>query len=230
MAIALDGTSFGTTEVDGTQLTWTHIVAGDNRLLVVGVPIAHNTIRVQSVTYAGSALTFIAGTTNTVSAPDTYVGLWYILAPNIGTNTVAVNYDGTLDNLGGGAISYTDVAQTGNPEGSITGTVSGTAGTVTVTTVADNSWVVDAVHNSDNQALTVGAGQTERLEFRVALATSEGAMSDEGPVTPAGAVAMSWTSIGTDQWAMVAASFAPVGGGGTTVTTAGWKSLMGVGR
>lgn len=82
---------------------------------------------------------------------------------------------------------------------------------VTVTTVADNSWIVDMVSKVTNSGnLTVGTGQTEQQNLDGA--TNDHGMSTVGPKTPAGAEAMDWNdggSILTFDWAISAASFCP---------------------
>lgn len=71
--------------------------------------------------------------------------------------------------------------------------------TVTVTTVADNDWVVSAVATSDASITT---SQNELQNISGVLGS--GGLSDTGPKTPAGGQAMVWGDIGAAQtWAIM---------------------------
>ena len=130
--------------------------------------------------------------------------------PALGSNTVEVTLSAALDSIGA-AVSFDGVRQSDSTEGanSATATNVGTAdATVDVTTVADNDWCVDVVASSDT-AISVGSGQTSRSNVTGALGS--GAMSTEGPKSPAGAVTMSWADVGAlATWSIVSVALRPV--------------------
>lgn len=138
------------------------------------------------------------------------VELWGLVAPALRTGTIAVTLTGAI-NSAGCASSFNGVHQTSPTEGfnSAQATNGGAAdATVDVTTVADNDWCVDIVA-TDDTAITVGSGQTQRAN--VTGAAGSGAMSTEGPKTPGGAVTMSWTDIGASAtWAIGSVGLRPV--------------------
>lgn len=188
-------------EPDGIY-SWSHTTAGANRYLVVGISMLSVAgSSVTGITYAGVSLTkigHVASVTGAVRAE-----LWGLIAPALGTNTIEVTLSAALDSLGT-AVSLIGVHQTQPTEGfnSATATNVGAAdATVDITTLTDNDWVIDQVA-TDDTAITVGAGQTQRNNVSGALGS--GADSTEGPKTPAGSVTMSWSSVaGLATWSIV---------------------------
>ena len=161
-----------------------------------------------SITYNGTALTVLKTQASALGAIRAEV--WGLVAPATGSNTIAVTLSAALDSAGS-ASSYTGVHQTSPTEGSNSATatnVGAADATVTITTVADNDWAVDTVA-TDDTAITVGAGQVSRANTSGTLGS--GALSDEGPKTPAGTVTMSWQDVGAlATWSIVAVGLRPV--------------------
>jgi hypothetical protein len=235
MAIAFDAATDGGNNGGATEsLTWSHTTsAGSDRLLVVSitgdtVPGADN---ISSVAYNGDALTLVAKRTDGVR----YFYLYYLLNPDSGANNVVI----TLPASGGhfllaGSATYTGVAQSGQPDAS-SSTHSGTDAdgslTHSVTTVADNCWVILSAHGYDgsNGAPTAGSGSTRRT-FEASFGTW-GLFDTNGVVTPAGSKSMTWTYPATGgDMSSIMASFSPAGGGGggsTPSPAAGALSLAG---
>ncbi len=213
-SIAFDAAS-SAQGVDVSSFSWTHTTSGTNRLLFVGVAIRNDLSQtVSSITYAGTALTFVRADTNGVSVRSE---LWYLVGPATGANTVQVILSAAA-RAGAGAISLTGVAQTTPLDANNGATGSSTTPSVSVTTVADNAWVVDAVaFRSFGNGLptgTAGAGQTERWsEYTESGGTDpniRGESSTEGPKTPAGGVVMSWSLSDSVGWSISGAAFKPV--------------------
>lgn len=181
---------------------------------------------VSGITYDSVALTklgHVASVSGAVRAE-----LWGLVAPNIGTHVIEVTLSAALDSVGS-ACSFTGVHQTSPTEGlnSATATNIGASdATVDVTTVADNDWVIDCVA-TDDTAITVGAGQTSRNNSTGTVGS--GAMSTEGPKTPAGSVTMSWSAVGAAAtWSIIAVGLRPIEAAGLLVKR--FLRLLGVGR
>lgn len=187
--------------------SFSHTSTGSNLVLVVGASYNDGSESITGITYNGVALTKIRR--DTTGAPvDITTELWYLKAPATGANTVAITYTNNPTQRRHWAMTLTGIDQT-TPLDAQNGGI-GTAATIStvVTTVADNAWVVDSVMYNETDVLTVGAGQTQRLN--AVQGTTKRLASHEGPKTPAGAVTMSWTGAsGVDDWAISAASFAP---------------------
>lgn len=167
MAIALDA-FVDVQQVTATSLTYSHTVAGDDRLLIVD-SIA--TVNVSGVTYNGVAMTSITSVTDDAGRIHR---LWYLVAPATGANNVVITCDSSTA-IRGTSASYTGVDQS-SPIGN-SGTETSTTSPVgpdLVTTVTD-SWGV-ASFRSDTG--TQGDGT---CTIR-AVANSLGYMDTNGPL------------------------------------------------
>ena len=205
MAIALDAVSNGTATTT-SPLTWSHTCTGSDLILVVGVNIySAGTPNCSGVTYNGVSLTLI-GSKRTYFSELGQISLWYLLNPVTGANTVSVSFTGTVANCDAGAVSYTGVAQSGQPDAVAGATTQTSANpSVTVTTVADNCWVVGLLGNTSGPST---ANLTER--YTPNASGFEGSYQDtNAPKTPAGGQAIGWTDAAPGSWSMQAASFAP---------------------
>lgn len=211
--IAFDATANAQSAANASSLTFSHTVSGANRLLHVGVSYARGSgsgITVSGVTYAAVAMTSIRSDCNTGGATEPCTAIFYLIAPATGANNVVITMSAAVGSgrtIVGGAISLTGAHQT-SPLDAHNGNNSFDVGiSVSVTTVADNCWVVDTV--AGLAAVTVGAGQTQRWNVTDATNQPAGsAGSTEGPKTPAGAVTMSWGGSDT-RHAISAASYQP---------------------
>ena len=109
-----------------------------------------------------------------------------------------------------GAISLTGVDQTAPVDAQNGATGTSVTPSVTVTTVTDGAWVVDALAFRSTGAGTPtgnpGAGQTQRWsQYNEGGGTAtniRGKGSTEGPKTPSGAVVMDWALSASVDWAI----------------------------
>lgn len=203
MAIAVDATSKHGTQPLGTSPgTWSHTCTGSNLLLVVGIFCSNDSADlVTEVTYNSVALTRI----NTL-ANNGRVYLYALAGPTTGANTVSVSWTGVSKNHNLGAVSYTDVSQSGIPDSSNTGGVTGTSLTVSTTTVADNSWLVGMFAN-DGGTYSVGSGTVERITYDT---TNRTLIDSGGAKSPAGSYSLIMSNSTSNQLIMAMMSFAPV--------------------
>ena len=207
-AIAFDTTTNSTHKVSVSSYSWSHEATGSNLILVVGDSHVGSGVTVTGITFNSDALTFIRS-----DAEGNYRStIYYRIAPDTGGSfTVEVTLSGTASSAVAGAVSYTGVAQTGQPDGSDgeVGNVGPTAA-VNVTTVADNTWVFSVIV-IDNETF-LNSDETERWKFDGGDASNggKGGSDTNGPKTPAGIHTMTWTfqASGID-WSISAASFAP---------------------
>lgn len=206
--IEFDAASNSSYQAAASSYSWNHTCTGNSRYLSVGISMLSLAQSVSSITYNSVNLSLI-GVKASVSGAAR-IELWGLAAPSAGTNSIAVTLTGAIASAGN-ASSYTGVHQTSPTEAfnSAQATNVGAAdATVDVTTVADNDWCVDIVA-TDDTAITVGAGQTQT--GNVTGAGGSGAMSYEGPKTPAGAVTMSWTNVAAlATWAIGSVALRPV--------------------
>ncbi len=192
-----------------SSLTWTHTVPNqNNRILVVGVQTENaSAVQPSSITYNGAALTQVGSANAYSTSIYQNVGLWYLLAPSVGTANVVVTWPSTVSSATAGAIVLNGLAQVA-PEASVTNYNNAGATTTNITTVSDNSVVVDMFGSGQNQGdLAPGSGQTLRFINAVGATTSGGASTKI--VTSAGVTSMSWTQTGINRSAQVVAAFAP---------------------
>lgn len=222
--IAFDAASNSGYQAASSSYSWSHTCTGSNRYLTVGISMLSLAQTVTGITYNSVSLSLL-GVRASVSGAAR-VELWGLVAPATGSNTIAVTLSGAIASAGN-ASSYTGVHQTSPTEAfnSAQATNVGAAdATVDVTTVADNAWAVDIVC-TDDTAITVGAGQTQT--GNVTGAGGSGAMSYEGPKTPAGVITMSWTDVaGLATWAIGSIALRPVAG--VDLLLGGWyRAIIG---
>lgn len=217
----------------GTSATfnWSHTCTGSNLVLMVFVGIIDTGLHptVSGITYNGVALTHVVASNN-YGTSSNYADYWYIKNPTTGANSIAVTLSSAPNiQVFGGGISLTGVDQTNpidafNTSNSAGGNCPGACPSVTVTTVANNAFIVDGViDNGPDQAnYTKGASQTVSWNFNNAGVTRSAQGSyTTAAVTPAGATAMTWTGSTGSAWAQVGVSLKPASaGGGNTMPPA----------
>lgn len=196
------------------------IVTGSNTLVVAGVRSQGSTTTatyVTSMTRLGSA--FNLGGTD-------WDHFFFNLGQS-GTNNVV------FTNLGTGsswmaATSYTGAKQTSQPDASNTNSGSSTAASVSVTTVADGSWIIAW---GDNEVDTLTASTNCALR-KQSPSTAMGIYEySTQPKSPAGAQTINMTMTVSGSWYVNGASFSPnsfspTGGGGRAIP---YLNLLGVG-
>jgi hypothetical protein len=191
MAIAPDtvvngGNNGGTTN----SLTWSHTCAGSNRRIEVGIvgdaaSGGHDDIT--GVTYGGVALTLIGKNVNTNLNRMMYV--YALLGPATGSHSVVVSCTNN-HLLCGASVSFTGALQTALTDNTGITTTALAAHTMacTLTSVADNCWMLVFAHSSGSVGQpTAGAGTTQRtpaFSFSIgAFLDSNGAVHPAGPTT-----------------------------------------------
>lgn len=202
MALAFDAVS-SAEDSNVSSLSWSHTCTGSDLALNVGGVARDATAGdavISGITYNGVALTNIdvAGTTRRSE-------MWELKNPATGSNTVTITYTGTCERVGGSAISHTGADQSTQPDASNTNTGNDDTPTVDVTTIADDTIVVDCVF-FNNVGASVGADQTQRTNLTIDVDRSI-LMSTE-PKATAGSVTMSWSGPSAI-WSTVSASIKP---------------------
>ena len=210
--IAYDASS--STSGSAASFTFALTTSGANRLLVVGVTIQTNAGQtVSGVTYAGAALTFVR---SDIIAGSVRSELWYRIAPATGSNSVVVTLSASAKTAAG-AVSFTGVDQTTPVDAQNGATGTSVTPSVTVTTVTDGAWVVDAAaFRSTGVGVptgNAGAGQTQRwsqyTEGGGAPLNIRGKASTEGPRSPPGGVVMDWALSASVDWAISGLAIRP---------------------
>lgn len=205
MAIAYDASATAT--VVDTSLTYSHTCTGSNRGLVVFLNNNTGSATITGVTYNGVAMTQLHAFQN--SDANTYLYSFYLLNPASGANNIVVSAN-TSTNMNAISMSFTGVAQSGQPDasGTVTAAVAPGAGqTKAITTVAANSWMMAFCHGAGDPP-NASTGTTSRQLGGNARA---GTYSSNPVVTP-GSTSMSFTNsgAGTISLSTMALSFSPL--------------------
>jgi len=229
-SLSFDTSTNGGNNNNVTSISWSHTTAATAKALAVFGFVADGTDGsrdISNVTYAAVAITsLIVDIDNSVGNIEMEV--WYQLSPTTGAQTVAITGNGgagSADELTGVAVTLID--DVGAPTLDTSGSGTGNADTGSQSlTIADNAFMVAGIitdlANPLNLSVTVG---TERQELDVGGQTVGGAT--RGPLTPAGAYAITWGISGNAEFAIGALSFAPAVAGGAAVPL---RTLMGVGQ
>ncbi|TCU78852.1 hypothetical protein EDE08_101634 [Bradyrhizobium sp. R2.2-H] len=157
---------------------------------------------VSSVTYGGAPLTASAFTPQSLPTDATVrVYLYYLLNSPTGCNNVVITFTSTVDEVNSQAVSYSGVGSV-TTDTHVSGT--GTSGTLTTTTTADNSWIVGVFRNNNNGDGTAGSGTTKRAF----VAGQSGFYDTNGAKSPAGSYSIIST-FGSAQYGGVGVSMSP---------------------
>lgn len=207
-----------------SSMSFSHTVnAGSNRLLIVSVGLWDNGDSVASVTYNSVSLT---------KAIDTDVfttwkpSVWYLVAPDIGTYTVVVNFSGGDSAVLGavaGATTFTGIHQTTPLRGSTA------TGNLNYSTIQNpyvdipNCVANDLVYGVciRNGSDLTPADTSDWTQYN----SADGEIGS-GTYTNAttGTVQLNWTSGATDNWGCAGAAFIP-----SVDSLATRRTLLGVG-
>lgn len=220
MAIALDAVSNSGVKATVSSYTFTHTTGAGLSNGFIAILIAsrgasaNGDLIITGVTYNSVALSkaIQRDSADSPSSATLSTEIWYGVAPSSGANTVSITFTGTVNHSAAWGITLSGVAQSSTLDATNGSNAngSGSPNTTSVTTVADNAWVLDVVYNKIGTALTPAAGQT-RISSEL-LPNGGGDTADssyKGPVTPAGSTSMAWTFTGTDDYCQVVASFKP---------------------
>ena len=146
--------------------TYSATVSGSDTVLLVGVMKGANLTTIDSVTYNGTALTQI----NTQSTGGSTFGqqaLYYLKNPTTGANNIVITCSGgTAHYIYSAYGIYSGVDQTTaiEPSGGNTSSATATSVAASVTTVADNDWVVGIHGRWSGAAGTITAGTNTTLQ------------------------------------------------------------------
>jgi uncharacterized repeat protein (TIGR01451 family) len=207
--IAVDATSTGSS-VNSTNVTFTHITgSGSNRLMLVGISYEDDNnpgLTITNVTYAGQPLTFVG---RQASPQEVACEVWRLINPPSGSASIVVTasgLDGTSDSIFAGAITYTGVHQTA-PLGTMTfGAGTGTTGSATVSSAA-NELVFGLLALDDGRTATNTAGQTERWNGRTETG-DDGVRAAAATKVGTASTTLSWTLV-NDAWSACAVPIKP---------------------
>jgi hypothetical protein len=209
MAITYDVATDGGNE-PGVTSTWAHTVTGTDVVLLVGVMRAA-VQTVSGVTYNGVALTQI-GAAHLTNANNYGLSFWGLIGPATGTHDVVVTMNASTTDLYTLSASYAGVSQTGFPDASLYGlrTSGGSAVTESLTTTADNDWLVWFGLDEFHTGPTAGTGTTLRIKNSayggIFIADSN------GPKTPAGSHSLQMVPGGNDFLNDFVVALAPASG------------------
>lgn len=128
MAVAFDAAPTPATANNVSSVSWSHTCSGGNRLLAVGVAVGLGVAATNSVTFNGDSLAeqWDLASANSACRCAGY----YMIAPDVGTFTVAVTL-AFADNIVGGSVSFTGVDQA-DPIGTPATAQAASAGPATV--------------------------------------------------------------------------------------------------
>ena len=238
-AIAANDVSFASRGTTGSvplnQLTFAHVVAAGDTLLLVGISVDRTDTLIDpatnGVTYAGLPLAR-AVQANGTSSSRPKAEIWYRLSPPVGTANVQVTLS-VPDQVIAGAMSFQGVTTTspflgfadGNPVTSRDPPQTGAS--LTITPVTNSAWVFEVLAvNNTSATLTAPAitGQTRVLRWNPPAVAGDvrGGGSTIGPINPAVAITPNWTWPGsTERWAQAAVTLRP--GGPARVVA--WREL-----
>lgn len=203
-----DGQSTGFSSCSSDTISVT--LGGTADFLVVGGSGVNGTTaqaQYSTVTHNGAALTKKADES---SGNQEWPSLWTKATPTTGTHDIVVTPVGTCDSCITGYISFIGADAT-SPEATGENSGNSSSMSVSVTTVTNGAYVVDAMaHHQYNDDIFADASQTEIFNgagwFRFGS-------SYELKAT-AGAVSMDWTNSVSNSWASVGVAIKPAGGGG----------------
>ncbi len=216
MAIALDATSSSGEQDSVSSITLAHTVGTlSNGILILASGVRNSAVayrHITGVTWNGSE-NFTVGKLQDGPAASRFLTgeLWYLKAPSSGTHNIVVSYDGTVLIAEIGGISLSGVDQS-NPIDATAGlsTTTGNPWTTSITTVANNSWIVNAIYTSSDNAILTNNSETSFFNVVTANVDQVGG-AYRGPITPAGGTTTGWKNspTGNDEGAMAVISLKP---------------------
>ncbi len=189
MAIALDAVSSGGAATK--TVTVSHTCAA-NAVLVVSFAVKNRGSVSPTCTYNGVSMTRL--TLQVINLVE--IAVFYLANPASGANNIVATDPTSADAVAVSAASYTGI---GNATPEVTnGNTASSATSVTgsLTTLADNAWVIMGVGTGATQS--AGTGATQRAQGNSTTAIFSGLYDNNGPKHPAGAVSEQVTFSSTD--------------------------------
>lgn len=212
MAIAFD-TSQQEKNVTGGGAgpsTTSYTVTGSNTILFRTIRVDSNAT-VTACSYNGVAGTLLDSAVAIDNATVTsYLYMW--VGPAAGAHNFSLTVSGAA-NVEATEASYTGANQSGQPDAKTTGgtTATGDPATISLTTVADNCWIVGSAVNLAESPITANTNATIR---QTVTGANNVLFDTNGAQTPAGVKSMLFNNSGGFTIQALMASFAPAGGGG----------------
>lgn len=174
-------------------------------LLVVGIYSWTGAFAISSVKYNGVSMTQLA--THAADGANGNIYLYGLLNPTTGSALpILITYAGSMQIFASSA-SYTGVSQSGLPDAVGTNSQTGTAITESLTTVANNCWMV-MMSRTPSKTPVAGTGTFLRVS-NAASADAATIFDSNGPETPPGVHSLNYT-LGSATVYDAYASFAPV--------------------
>jgi serine protease len=211
--IGFDAVSSSASGNTTNSISWSHTVGnGTNRFLAVCTQ-ARDTVAgdvaVTTVTANGLPLTKVRADLRTDAGSAFGTELWYLSTPGIGPTTITVTWAGALSSYGvGSATSYFGVNQVTPIDAHAGSGGIGTTLSTAITTVTNHALIMDcALTQSD--PLTIGAGQTSRVNRTTTGTVDAAGVSTVNDKTPAGVETMDWTQVAAQNWAISAVALRP---------------------
>lgn len=203
-AIAFDNNADNSVGSGTATVSFNHTVAGSNTLMVAGVQAGSGVAGTGSVT----AKTYNSvGMTATSSSPagddDGTLNFFYLVAPTTGTNSASFTRSIAVDGLFGNTVSYTGMAQTGQPDSSNSATNTGTSLACSNTVVGTGCWLVGTYRNG-------ATGTPNSLSGGVLRGTAtSGRIGDSNATVGTGSQSMTWGAASSGLTYIIQSSFAP---------------------
>ena len=202
MAVEFDSSSSVSAAGAGPH-TVSHTCSGSDRLLVVCIAFYHHTAVVTALTYNGVALTRLGNFSDFQYNSE----IWYLVNPASGANTLSLEFSGGHFGMGLMGLSFTGVDQTTPMAGYVSGSGTSTTPSVVASSGTDEM-VVDSLCITHSGTLSVGAGQTSRLNAISSSGTIKYAASTEPGVS---STTMSWSNSTSQGWVYSAGVIKPAG-------------------
>jgi len=197
--IAPDGTG-SAAGACGSPLTWQHTIGAtaNDRYLLVGVSTGASAVTPTSVTFGAQAMTLLTSQVNGTSGAF----LYGLVAPTRGTGSITVTLPAGPCSAVGGSVSYSGVDQTTSTGTAATAGGTGTAASVSPSTVQGDK-VISVLASNGATSATPQAGATVRWSSTSGTVLGAG---DTASRTGGGTfnVTMSWTLAPSSEFALVA--------------------------
>ena len=147
-----------------TTLSWSHTVnSGDNRLLIVTFHAFGGPSSVSSVTYGGQSLTKVSDAYE--SSRSVLSSMWYLINPNVGTNTITVNYSSTTNTCAGSSMSLFGVKQI-SPLYSYQSTTATNTHTISVNLNANtNDIIIEAISSNEDASASLDVSSSQTIYY-----------------------------------------------------------------
>src|SRR3990167_3702009 len=203
MPIAFVSYTAQSTSGPGTTITNSLDAGSDaNRVLICGVTGHTTSDEMTAATYNGVSMTKI-GVVKNPGDGARYIYLWMLVNPASGTNDLVYTNNSSVFCFSGATVLSGVSAEDTTASAKTKTATSGSTYNHSITTVADNCWLVGFTSNNGNN-ISAGANTTLREASASAVRSDTNAAQ-----TPAGAYDLNWSATSAE-WASVVTAVAPV--------------------